>query len=171
MTAMTVSHRWSIVSKVLQLISSRRTTALYSSGIMSRPAFIQTLLDRPLPPLTPAGLSDKSNPPYSTAIQNQIADLKCHPLLESVVGLPGLLGAWSATDWYAGAGTRIRGAPMREDAQPRRTAWRYGGMAIRGRIRRAIVQRRVGGFTLIPAASHERRLVLGALSSAQDAGG
>jgi len=52
-----------------------------------RPLFIKELLDRPLPQLTPPRLSDKSNPPYSVVIRNQIADLQCHPLLESAVGL------------------------------------------------------------------------------------
>jgi hypothetical protein len=50
-----------------------------------RPLFIEELLGRPLPLLTPPRLSDKSNPPYSVDIQNQIADLQCHPLLESAV--------------------------------------------------------------------------------------
>jgi hypothetical protein len=38
-----------------------------------------------VPLLTPPRLSDKSNPPYSNDIRNQIADLQCHPLLESAV--------------------------------------------------------------------------------------
>jgi hypothetical protein len=50
-----------------------------------RPLFITGLLGRPLPLLTPPRLSDKSNPPFSVDIQNQIADLQCHPLLESAV--------------------------------------------------------------------------------------
>jgi len=54
---------------------------------MQRPSFIEALLDRPLPPLTPLHLSDKSNPPYSVDIRNQIADLQCHPLLEASVSL------------------------------------------------------------------------------------
>lgn len=53
----------------------------------SRPAFVQTLLERPLPELTPPRLTDSSNPPYSTDMRAQIADLQCHPLLESVVSL------------------------------------------------------------------------------------
>ena len=50
-----------------------------------RPRFVDELLQRPLPPLTPAGLSDTRNPPFSQEYQNQIADLHCHPLLESAV--------------------------------------------------------------------------------------
>jgi hypothetical protein len=45
----------------------------------ARPTFVRQLLDRPLPLLTPPRLSDKSNPPYSNDIRNQIADLQCHP--------------------------------------------------------------------------------------------
>jgi hypothetical protein len=53
--------------------------------MVDRPSFVTDLLNRPLPQLTPPKLTDKSNPPYSTDIQSQIADLKCHPLLESAV--------------------------------------------------------------------------------------
>jgi hypothetical protein len=64
-----------------------RTTInhFYRSTMTTRPRFIKELLARPLPLLTPPHLSDKSNPPYSVDIQNQIADLQCHPLLESAV--------------------------------------------------------------------------------------
>jgi len=58
----------------------------------ARPPFVKELLDRPLPLLTPPGLSDKANPPYSVDIRNQIADLQCHPLLESSVSLGRRLG-------------------------------------------------------------------------------
>jgi len=51
----------------------------------ARPTFVRQLLDRPLPQLTPPRLSDKANPPYSVDIRAQIADLQCHPLLESAV--------------------------------------------------------------------------------------
>jgi hypothetical protein len=51
----------------------------------ARPTFVRQLLDRPLPQLTPPRLSDRSNPPYSVDIRNRIADLQCHPLLESAV--------------------------------------------------------------------------------------
>jgi len=54
---------------------------------MQRPSFIKELLDRPLPLLHPPHLSDKHNPPYSVDIRNQIADLQCHPLLESSVSV------------------------------------------------------------------------------------
>ena len=50
-----------------------------------RPGFVQQLLDRPLPPLTPPKLGDTSNSPYHLKIQSEIADLKCHPALESAV--------------------------------------------------------------------------------------
>lgn len=52
-----------------------------------RPSFVAQLLSRPLPPLTPARLTDHSNPPWREEFQSQTADLKCHPLLESAVGL------------------------------------------------------------------------------------
>jgi hypothetical protein len=52
---------------------------------MNRPSFVEELLSRSLPPLTPAKLSDKNNTPYSKDLQNSIADLKCHPALESAV--------------------------------------------------------------------------------------
>lgn len=51
----------------------------------ARPPFVQILYDRPLPELTPPRLTDSSNPPYSTDVRAQIADLGCHPLLESAV--------------------------------------------------------------------------------------
>jgi hypothetical protein len=54
----------------------------------TRPDMVKELLERPLPQLTPPKLTDKSNPPYSTKIRNEIADLQCHPLLESSVGRP-----------------------------------------------------------------------------------
>lgn len=55
---------------------------------MSRPAFIDKyLLKRPLPELIPPKLSITQNPPYSESIRNQIAELKCHPLLESALHL------------------------------------------------------------------------------------
>jgi hypothetical protein len=53
----------------------------------ARPAFVADLLGRRLPQLTPPRLTDSQNPPYSTIIRNQIADLQCHPLLESAVSL------------------------------------------------------------------------------------
>lgn len=52
-----------------------------------RPSFISDLLARPLPQLTPPKLTDASNPPYSAPIRAQIADLGCHPLLESALHL------------------------------------------------------------------------------------
>jgi hypothetical protein len=51
----------------------------------SRPAFVDTLLARPLPPLTPAKLSESANPPYSAALQAQIANAGVHPTLEAVL--------------------------------------------------------------------------------------
>ena len=75
-----------VISIVKHTHSHTDPSSTLSLFIMStRPAFVQTLLDRPLPELTPPRLSDSSNPPYSTDIRAQIADLRCHPLLESVV--------------------------------------------------------------------------------------
>ena len=59
----------------------------------TRPDFVAALIDRPLPQLTPPRLSDKSNPPYSVDLQNEIADLKCHPLLEATVSMIMHMGA------------------------------------------------------------------------------
>jgi len=53
----------------------------------SRPPFVEELLKRSLPELTPSHLSDSENPPFSTEVRNKIADLQCHPLLESAVSL------------------------------------------------------------------------------------
>jgi hypothetical protein len=53
----------------------------------ARPAFVDQLLTRPLPPLRPAHLGDFTNPPYSTSIRAQIADAGVHPALESVLHL------------------------------------------------------------------------------------
>lgn len=54
----------------------------------SRPTFIdEQLLKRPLPELVPPKLSPTQNPPYSETIRNEIAELKCHPLLESAVSV------------------------------------------------------------------------------------
>ena len=51
-----------------------------------RPAFVSNeLLARPLPELVPPKLSPSQNPPFSTEVQSKIADLKCHPALESAV--------------------------------------------------------------------------------------
>ena len=58
-----------------------------SNMTADRPSFVAQLLSRPLPPLTPTRLTDHSNPPWREDIQSQIADLKCHPLLESAVFL------------------------------------------------------------------------------------
>jgi hypothetical protein len=54
---------------------------------MSRPGFIAELEARPLPLLAPPKLTDSSNPPYSPSARSAIADLKCHPLLESALHL------------------------------------------------------------------------------------
>lgn len=64
---------------------SLHVISVLSLAMSSRPNFVSELLNRPLPALTPPRLTDKSNPPYSVDIQNKIADLKCHPLLESAV--------------------------------------------------------------------------------------
>ncbi|WWD20483.1 hypothetical protein CI109_104959 [Kwoniella shandongensis] len=48
-----------------------------------RPSFVSDLLHRPLPALTPSKLSDGNNTPYRKDLQDSIADLKCHPALES----------------------------------------------------------------------------------------
>lgn len=54
----------------------------------TRPPFIdEILLARPLPPLVPKGLSPTQNPVYSEEARSKIADLKCHPALESAVRL------------------------------------------------------------------------------------
>jgi hypothetical protein len=61
----------------------------------SRPPFVdEILLARPLPPLVPKGLSPTQNPVYSTEARSKIADLRCHPALESCVRVACAL-AWS----------------------------------------------------------------------------
>nr|XP_031857316.1 uncharacterized protein CI109_007264 [Kwoniella shandongensis]KAA5524388.1 hypothetical protein CI109_007264 [Kwoniella shandongensis] len=52
-----------------------------------RPSFVSDLLHRPLPALTPSKLSDGNNTPYRKDLQDSIADLKCHPALESALHL------------------------------------------------------------------------------------
>ncbi|KAK8847659.1 hypothetical protein IAR55_005518 [Kwoniella newhampshirensis] len=52
-----------------------------------RPTFVDDLVNRPLPALTPARLSDENNTPYKKEWQDSIADLKCHPALESALHL------------------------------------------------------------------------------------
>lgn len=51
----------------------------------SRPSFVKTLLDRPLPELRPPKLSESNNPPWSKEVRAAIADGAYHPLLESAV--------------------------------------------------------------------------------------
>lgn len=72
----------SFISIAISIIQS-----YISLAMSSRPDFIAELIRRPLPALTPPRLTDKSNPPFSVHLQNQIADLKCHPLLESAVSV------------------------------------------------------------------------------------
>ncbi|KAL7005927.1 hypothetical protein EMMF5_004468 [Cystobasidiomycetes sp. EMM_F5] len=53
----------------------------------SRPSFVKTLLDRPLPELRPPKLSESNNPPWSKEVRAAIADGAYHPLLESALHL------------------------------------------------------------------------------------
>lgn len=72
--------------------SIQRSDSLYylyrRKSMSARPTFVdEELLKRPLPELVPPKLSPTQNPPYAEGIRNKIAELKCHPLIESAVGL------------------------------------------------------------------------------------
>ncbi|SPO38182.1 uncharacterized protein PSFLO_03659 [Pseudozyma flocculosa] len=53
----------------------------------TRPPYVATLLDRPLPTLHLSSLSASSNPPYDAQVQASISDGRHHPLLEVTLHL------------------------------------------------------------------------------------
>jgi hypothetical protein len=90
-----------------------------------RPAFVDELLARPLPPLQPARLSDTANPPYSEALRARIADARVHPALEAALHL--------ANDDLFGAHFLLR-----KQQAPPRAKWLHGVLHAReGDVRNA----------------------------------